>query len=82
MTQLDDIFGSERTGGWEGVFYTGKYARPASENIRTWGQLGLTGEWADKPIQTYGYIAPGFEVMSSASSFTGMTSGMRISKNM
>ena len=62
MTQLDDIFGSERTGGWEGVFYTGKYARPASENIRTWGQLGLTGEWADKPIQTYGYIAPGFEV--------------------
>lgn len=62
MKQLDDIFGAERTGGWEGVFYTGKYARPASENIRTWGQLGLTGEWADKPIQTYGYIAPGFEV--------------------
>jgi phosphate transport system substrate-binding protein len=62
MKQLDDIFGSERTGGWDGVFYTGKYARPASENIRTWGQLGLTGEWADKPIQTYGYIAPGFEV--------------------
>ncbi|MDP9051640.1 MAG: substrate-binding domain-containing protein [Acidobacteriota bacterium] len=62
MKQLDDIFGAERTGGWDGVFYTGKYARPASENIRTWGQLGLTGEWADKPIQTYGYIAPGFEV--------------------
>lgn len=62
MKQLDDIFGAERTGGWEGVFYTGKYARSASENIRTWGQLGLTGEWADKPIQTYGYIAPGFEV--------------------
>ena len=62
MKQLDDIFGAERTGGWEGVFYTGKYARPASENIRTWGQLGLTGEFANKPIQTYGYIAPGFEV--------------------
>ena len=62
MKQLDDIFGSERTGGWEGVFYTSKYARPASENIRTWGQLGLTGEWADKPIQTYGYVAPGFEI--------------------
>src|SRR6185295_5479913 len=27
------------------------------QNIRTWGQLGLTGEWADKPIQTYGYGA-------------------------
>ena len=62
MKQLDDIFGASRTGGWEGVFYTGKYARSGSENIRTWGQLGLTGEWANKPIQTYGYIAPGFEV--------------------
>lgn len=62
MKQLDQIFGSERTGGWDGVFYTSKYARPASENIRTWGQLGLTGEWADKPIQTYGYVAPGFEI--------------------
>ncbi|MFE9201396.1 PstS family phosphate ABC transporter substrate-binding protein [Micromonospora sp. NPDC007230] len=30
--------------------------------IRTWGDLGLTGEWADKPIHIYG-IAPwnGFE---------------------
>lgn len=62
MKQLDQIFGSERTGGWDGIFYTSKYARPASENIRTWGQLGLTGEWADKPIQTYGYVAPGFEI--------------------
>jgi phosphate transport system substrate-binding protein len=24
-----------------------------SEPIRTWGQLGLTGEWADKPIEVY-----------------------------
>jgi phosphate transport system substrate-binding protein len=62
MKQLDQIFGSARTGGWDGILYTSKYARPASENIRTWGQLGLTGEWADKPIQTYGYIAPGFEI--------------------
>jgi phosphate transport system substrate-binding protein len=62
MKQLDQIFGSERTGGWDGIFYTSKYARPASENIRTWGQLGLTGEWANKPIQTYGYVAPGFEI--------------------
>jgi phosphate transport system substrate-binding protein len=62
MQQLDQIFGSERTGGWDGIFYTSKYARPASENIRTWDQLGLHGEWADKPIQTYGYVAPGFEI--------------------
>ncbi len=24
-------------------------------NIRTWGQLGLKGEWADKPIHVFGY---------------------------
>ncbi len=24
-------------------------------NIRTWGQLGLTGEWANKPIHVFGY---------------------------
>ena len=24
------------------------------KNIRTWGQLGLTGEWADKPIHPHG----------------------------
>src|SRR5262249_9690404 len=34
----------------------------ANTNIRTWGQLGLTGEWANKEIQTYGYIAPGFAI--------------------
>ena len=25
------------------------------EPIRKWGQLGLTGEWADKPVHVYGY---------------------------
>jgi phosphate transport system substrate-binding protein len=24
-------------------------------NIETWGQLGLTGDWADKPIRLYGW---------------------------
>lgn len=67
MDQLDRIFGSERTGGWEvganadnNLLFTGKYARGPETNIRTWGQLGLTGNWADRPIQTYGYVAPGF----------------------
>jgi phosphate transport system substrate-binding protein len=27
----------------------------AANNIETWGQLGLTGEWADKPIHLYGW---------------------------
>lgn len=41
LAQLDGIIGSEH--------------RRGSENIRTWGQLGLTGEWADKPITAYVY---------------------------
>jgi phosphate transport system substrate-binding protein len=41
FTQLDGIFGSEH--------------RRGSRNIRTWGELGLTGEWQDRPINTYGY---------------------------
>ena len=65
VDQLDRIFGSERTGGWEletKEFYTAKYARGPETNIRKWGQLGLSGEWTDKEIQTYGYIAPGFTI--------------------
>ena len=67
MDQLDGIFGAERTGGWEigehadnNLLYTSKYARGPEKNIRRWGQLGLKGEWTDKEIQTYGYVAPGF----------------------
>ena len=28
--------------------------RGAKDDITTWGQLGLTGEWANKPISLYG----------------------------
>src|SRR5205085_49164 len=31
------------------------WARGSEKNIRTWGQLGLTGDWADKPINMYGF---------------------------
>jgi phosphate transport system substrate-binding protein len=54
MQQLDGIFGAERLGGWEGTSWHPEYARGPKENIRTWGQLGLKGEWADKPIDVYG----------------------------
>lgn len=67
MDELDRIFGSERTGGWDvghnpthEILFTAKFARGPETNIRTWDQLGLGGEWAGKPIQTYGYVAPGF----------------------
>jgi phosphate transport system substrate-binding protein len=69
MDQLDRIFGSERTGGWDignnpahDILYSAQFARGPETNIRTWGQLGLQGEWADKEIQTYGYCAPGFAI--------------------
>jgi len=39
--QLDAIFSSTRKGGF-------------AKDIRTWGDLGLTGAWADKPISIYG----------------------------
>lgn len=55
MDQLDGIFGSERTGGWAGTNWRQDWARGPDKNIRTWGQLGLTGEWADKPIDVYGF---------------------------
>jgi phosphate transport system substrate-binding protein len=41
MQQVDAIFSKTRRGGFK-------------KDIRTWGDLGLTGEWADKPISIYG----------------------------
>ena len=41
LAQLDAIFSKTRKGGHDG-------------EIRTWGDLGLGGEWADKPISMFG----------------------------
>lgn len=41
MQQIDAIFSKTRKGGH-------------ATDITTWGQLGLTGEWANKPISLYG----------------------------
>ncbi len=41
MQQVDAIFSKTRKGG-------------ATADITTWGQLGVTGEWANKPISLYG----------------------------
>jgi len=40
LAQLDAAFGCE-------------HLRGAPENIRTWGQLGLGGDWRDRPIHLY-----------------------------
>jgi phosphate transport system substrate-binding protein len=41
LQQVDAIFSSTRRGG-------------ADAPINTWGQVGLTGEWANRPIALYG----------------------------
>lgn len=41
LQQVDAIFSKSRNGGYE-------------KDIQRWGDLGLTGEWADKPISLYG----------------------------
>ena len=54
VKQLDGIFGAERGGGWNALTWDVNAARTSAENIRTWGQLGLKGAWADRPIHVYG----------------------------
>jgi phosphate transport system substrate-binding protein len=54
MKQLDGIFGAERDGGYNGTTWDTSSARPAKDNIRTWGQLGVKGKWANRPIHVYG----------------------------
>jgi phosphate transport system substrate-binding protein len=41
LTQVDAVFSKGRRAGYK-------------EDIKTWGQLGLTGEWASRPISLYG----------------------------
>lgn len=41
LKQIDAVFSKTRKGG-------------NATDITTWGQLGLTGEWANKPISLYG----------------------------
>jgi phosphate transport system substrate-binding protein len=41
MAQVDAVFSKSRRAGYK-------------EDIKTWGQLGLTGEWASRPISLYG----------------------------
>lgn len=42
LTQIDAIFGAE-------------HRRGAPKNFRVWGDLGLTGDWASRPITLYGW---------------------------
>jgi phosphate transport system substrate-binding protein len=41
LAQVDAVYSKSRRAGY-------------TEDVRTWGQLGLTGEWASKPISLYG----------------------------
>lgn len=45
FSQLDAVFSTTRKHG-------------AKEDIKTWGQLGLKGDWAAKPIALWGLVRP------------------------
>lgn len=55
IDQLDGIFGSQRNGTLHGFVWSPVGARGPDKNIRRWGDLGLTGNWAKHSIQTYGH---------------------------
>src|SRR5438067_1107840 len=55
VQQLDGVFGSARDGGWVGTTWHPELSRGPERDNRKWRQLGLTGEWADKPIHVHGY---------------------------
>ncbi len=54
LEQIDGIYGAQRSGGWVNGQWSPAPARGPEKNLRTWGQLGLTGEWADRTIRLYG----------------------------
>jgi phosphate transport system substrate-binding protein len=55
IEQLDGIFGARAAmAGGSATAGTRSVARGPEKNIRTWGQLGLKGEWANKPIRVLG----------------------------
>jgi phosphate transport system substrate-binding protein len=41
LAQVEAVFGKSRKRGYK-------------EDVKTWGQLGLTGDWASRPVSTYG----------------------------
>jgi len=54
LDQIDGIYGAARTGGWDGTVWTTAAARGPEKDLRTWGQLGVTGELAGQPIHLHG----------------------------
>jgi phosphate transport system substrate-binding protein len=58
LAQVDAIFGGEH--------------RRGPRNIRTWGELGLRGPWADRPIHVFGFeIGRGFGYYLQQAVFAG-----------
>ena len=55
MQQLDGIFGSARAGGWLRTTWHPEFARGPDGDLRSWGQVGLDGAWANRSIDTYGF---------------------------
>ena len=58
LQQLDGVFGSPRSGGYDRLTFV-PHQRTKAQDIREWGQLGLGGEWKKAPIRTHGYAYGG-----------------------
>src|SRR5260370_3297651 len=54
IKQLDGIFGARRGGGWQALSWGESAARPAADDLRTWGALGVRSALAGRPIHVYG----------------------------
>jgi len=59
FAQLDGIFAAQRNGGWsqDQMQWNPAAQRGQAGKISTWGELGLTGEWAHRRIQPIGFVA-------------------------
>ena len=54
VRQLDGIFGAQRGGGWNALTWDESVAHSSKENLRTWGELGVSGALAGRLIHVYG----------------------------
>src|SRR5260370_15406891 len=54
LKQIDGHFGARRIGGWQALSWGESAARPAADDLRTWGALGVRSALAGRPIHVYG----------------------------
>lgn len=64
VEQLDRVFSGERGGGWRGLEWNESAVLDASDLLRTWDQLGVSGTLSGKRITPYGQALQGAGVVT------------------